>query len=52
MAGANMEGIKAVFGTCAVDCIKTRQFYCKDCRVRQARRLDEDAKGETLQWTN
>ena len=33
MAGANMEGIKSVFGTSAVDCIKTCEFHFKDCRT-------------------
>ncbi len=46
MAGANMEGIKTVFGTSAVDRIKTCEFHFKDCRNRQARKLDEGAKTE------
>ena len=52
MAGANMEGIKSVFGTSAVDRIKTCEFHFKDCRNRQARKLDEDAKGQFKRLCN
>ncbi|CAB3994344.1 Angiopoietin-1 receptor [Paramuricea clavata] len=52
MAGANMEGIKTVFGTSAVDRIKTCEFHFKDCRNRQARKLDEHAKDQFKRMCN
>lgn len=44
MAGANIQGLKTVFGASAVDRIKTCEFHFKDCRNRQARKLDEANK--------
>jgi hypothetical protein len=46
MAGANMEGIRAVYGEFAVHRIKTCEFHFKECRNRQARKLDEAVKGQ------
>ena len=41
-----MEGIKTVFGKSAVERIKRCEFHFKDCRNRQARKLDQDAKSQ------
>ena len=52
MAGAYMEGIETVFGTLAVDHIKTCQFHFKNCRNRQTRKLDKDATEEFKRLCN
>jgi hypothetical protein len=44
MAGANMEGLKKVFGPTVLDRVKTCEFHFKDCVNRQARKLDELSK--------
>ncbi|KAL9961802.1 hypothetical protein ACROYT_G030823 [Oculina patagonica] len=44
MAGSNMEGIKRVFGPKALNKLKTCEFHFKECRNRQARKLNDDAR--------
>jgi hypothetical protein len=46
MAGANLEGIKKVYGTSALERVKTCEFHFKECRNRQARKLDEDVRSQ------
>ena len=52
MAGANIQGLKNVFGTSAVDRIKTCEFHFKDFRNRQARKLDEANKSRFKKLCN
>lgn len=41
MAGANLQGLKEVFGPSILDRVKTCEFHFKECRNRQARKMDE-----------
>ena len=44
MAGANIEGLKKVYGTAVTERIKTCEFHFKECRNRQARKLNEESR--------
>lgn len=45
MDGANIQGLRTVYGISAVDRIKTCGFHFKNCCNRHARKLDDDRKG-------
>ena len=44
MAGANMEGLKRSIGEHALQGVKTCEFHFKECRNRQARKLNEEER--------
>ena len=44
MAGCNMEGLKIVFGPDVLERVKTCEFHFKQCRNRQARKFQEEAR--------
>ena len=45
MAGANMEGLKRVFGSAVLERIKTCEFHFKECRNRQSRKFNQEVRG-------
>ena len=45
MAGANMEGLKRVFGSAVRARVKTCEFHFKECRNRQSRKFNQEVQG-------
>ncbi|XP_028408652.1 uncharacterized protein LOC114531204 [Dendronephthya gigantea] len=45
MAGANMEGLKRVFGSAVLEQVKTCEFHFKECRNRQSRKFNQEVRG-------
>ena len=45
MAGANMEGLKRVFGAAVLERVRTCEFHFKECRNRQSRKFNHEVRG-------
>jgi hypothetical protein len=44
MAGANMEGLKRVFGSAVLERVRTCEFHFKECRNRQSRKFSQEIR--------